>query len=259
MRNPVLPCSASASRTTGTCSAKAAVVWEPAPMKPSPRRTARRSAARGVAAEPQRRVGLLERLRLHGRALDLPEAAGELHLGLRPQRFHQLEAFGEAADERLGHDAEGREHPPPAGADADLDAAPAQLVERADALGQVDGAVQRGDQHRAAESQRRRAGGGVGHGLERAERGHRAQHLLLRPGALEAQFLGPGQEALHGVGIEGAVLDELGDADGEAHGGRPYRLGAGGPPSAAGRRTHVWNASARRTARSARSSASHRS
>ena len=57
--------------------------------------TARRSAAGWLPPNQTRRVRLLERLGLHGRPVELPEATVEGHLGLGPQRLHQLQTLGE--------------------------------------------------------------------------------------------------------------------------------------------------------------------
>ena len=49
------------------------------------------AAQRGgcTAAEPERRVGLLERLGLHGCAIKLPESSLDGDLGFGPQQLHQ--------------------------------------------------------------------------------------------------------------------------------------------------------------------------
>ena len=106
---------------------------------------------------------------------------------------------------------------PPARADADLDPAAAQLVQCAQALGQVDRAVQRGDEHDAAQAYPLGAGGRVGHRLDRAQGGHRAERLLQRPGAVEAKLLGPRQVGAEAGRIERAVSNELRDGDRKSH------------------------------------------
>ncbi len=121
------------------------------PVAPADRAPQRRLAGR---AEPQRRVGLLERLGLHRLVLELPELPVEGDAGLRPQRLHQLDALGEPRDVPPRIHAEGGERPArAAGAHADLDPAPAELVQRAQALGQVHRAVQGGHEHHAAQPQ----------------------------------------------------------------------------------------------------------
>jgi hypothetical protein len=122
------------------------------------------------------------------------------------------------ANQAVGVDLEGGEHPAlPSRADADLDAASAQLVQRAQALGQVDRVVQRGDEHHAAQAYPLGAGGRVGHRLDRSQCGHRSQDLLLRPGAAEAERLGSPQVGAESGWVERAVSDELRDRDRISH------------------------------------------
>src|SRR5262249_50887412 len=82
-------------------------------------------------------VGLLHRLGLHRAALQPPEPAVEVDRGLGPGRLHQPYALVETGDEAVRLDAERAHRPSRAGADADLDPAVAELVQRGDALGQV--------------------------------------------------------------------------------------------------------------------------
>src|SRR3569833_1241129 len=164
--------SASASRTTWTCSAYRSVVVGPAPKKPSPWRTARR----------------------------------------RPARLHQPQPLVEPGDQPLGVDAERGELPASSpGAHTDLEASLAELVQRGDALGEVERAVQRGDEHRAAQAQPFGTRGRVRQGLDRSQGRDRAEELLLCPGAGEAELLGAGQVGAEGRGVEGAVGGELRD------------------------------------------------
>ena len=92
------PASASAARTI--CD----LLGEPRggrrPGAEEPVAPADRAAQRGLAgrAEPERRVGLLERLGLHRLVLELPELPVEGDAGLRPQRLHQRDALGEPRD-----------------------------------------------------------------------------------------------------------------------------------------------------------------
>ena len=218
------PASASAARTS--CD----LLGEPRggrrPGAEEPVAPADRAPQRGLAgrAEPQRRVGLLERLGLHRLVLELPELPVEGDPGLRPQRLHQLDALGEPRDVPPRIHAEGGERPArAAGAHADLDPAPAELVQRAQALGQVHRAVQRGHEHHAAQPQPLGAGGRVGHRLDRRELIPRPEQLFLRPRAVEAQLLGPGQVGPERRGIELAVGVELRDGDREPH--EPQRIG----------------------------------
>src|SRR5689334_8938671 len=55
-----------------------------------------------AATDPQRRVGLLERFRVHRCAVELPEAASESDARFGPAELHQLYSFGEASDEAGG-------------------------------------------------------------------------------------------------------------------------------------------------------------
>src|SRR5262249_56030517 len=106
---------------------------------------------------------------------------------------------------------------PSARTDADVDPTTAQLVQRAQVLGQVDGAVQRGDEHDTAQADPLGAGGRIAHDLQRAEEWHRAERLLQRPGALEAKRLGPRHVRLEASRIEFAVRNELRDGDRKSH------------------------------------------
>jgi hypothetical protein len=105
----------------------------------------------------------------------------------------------------------------PARADADLDPTAAQLVQCAQVLRQVDWAVQRGDEHDAAQPYPLGAGSRVTHGLQRAQERHRAERLLQRPGALEAKRLGPRHVPPEASRIELTVRNELRDGDRKSH------------------------------------------
>src|SRR5262249_7346541 len=83
-----------------------------------------------AAAEPDRRPWLLERLRLHSRVFELPEAPPERDPGFAPQRFHDLQTFIEPREQVAGIYSKRREHSGPAsGADARFEAASAELVQ----------------------------------------------------------------------------------------------------------------------------------
>ena len=69
------PASASAARTIWTCSANLTVGDEPAPKKPSPSRTARRSAGSPFAPNQSGGYGFCGWLRLHRRVRQLEELA----------------------------------------------------------------------------------------------------------------------------------------------------------------------------------------
>jgi len=171
-----------------------------------------------AGAEPDRRPGFLERLRLHGRAFQLPESPVEGDPWLRPERFHQPQPLGETSHQAAGIDAERGEHPEsPSGADADLKASSTQLVQRTQALGQVNRAVERGDEQHAAQAQPLCAGGRVGHRLDWTEVRHRTENLFSRPGAAEAKRLGTRQVGTETGGVECAVGDELRDGDRESN------------------------------------------
>ena len=178
------------------------------------------AAQRGFAgpAEPQPRIGLLERLGLHRRVLELPELAVEGHPGLGPQRLHQADALGEPRHVPGRVHAEGGERAAPAAsAHTDLDPAQAELVQRAQALGQVHRAVQGGHEHHAPQPYPLGARGRVGHRLDRAELRADAERRFLSPGALEAELLGSSEVLAEGGGVELAVGVELRDRDRELH------------------------------------------
>src|ERR1700730_15138201 len=117
-------------RTTGTKEAVAVA-----------QRTAHR--CRMMATDPERRVRLLEGFGLHHGTLELPEATAEGDARLGPAGLHQLQSFREASDEAGRINLEGGEHSPPSsGSNTDLEAPTTELIERADALGEVDRIVQ---------------------------------------------------------------------------------------------------------------------
>src|SRR5262249_20789025 len=130
--------------------------------------------------------------------------------------------------------AEGGERPPwAAGAHTDLEAPAAELVECAQALGQVHRAVQGGDEHGAAQPQPPRARGRVGHHLDRPQLRRPPEQILLGPGAVEAELLGAGQLGGERRVIELTVGKELRDRDREPHSGHRSRARAGAPQSVA--------------------------
>ena len=165
-----------------------------------------------IAADPDRGMGLLNRLRLHRGAVELPEATVETDPGLGPAGLHQREPLVEPRHQGTGVDPERGERPRAAtGADADLDPAAAEVVKCADALGQVDRVVQRGNEHRTPEPQSLRACRRVAEQLARGQRPRRAEHLLLRPRALEPELLGAAQVGAERGGIEPVLVDVLGN------------------------------------------------
>src|SRR5215469_14677394 len=126
--------------------------------------------SRVAAAKPDRRPWLLEWLGFHCRAFQLPEAPVERDPGFAPQRFHHLQAFIEPRNQAAGVYAERREHPDPSSrANAYLEAASTELVESAQAFGQVDRAVQWRDEYRAPQTQSFGAAGRVSQNLDRVQ------------------------------------------------------------------------------------------
>src|SRR5437660_555395 len=99
-----------------------------------------------VAADPDWRMGPLHRLGLHRCPMELPEAAVEDDLRLRPAGDHQRQPLVETGHERPRVNPEAGEltaassRPEP-----DLHPPVAQTIERADALGQVDRTVEGAD------------------------------------------------------------------------------------------------------------------
>ena len=125
----------------------------------------------GGAADPERRMRPLHRLGLDRQAVDVAESAVERHLRLvGPRRLHQLEALGEIADERRLLHAERRERPEVAAvADADVQPAVAEPVDRGDGRRQLQRVMQRGDEHRDPQAQPGGARRGVGEHLQRRD------------------------------------------------------------------------------------------
>ena len=144
-----------------------------------------------VAAEPDRRVRVLEWLQAHRRPVEAEEAPLEGDRRFAPERLEQRQALVEAADRSLRGDPERRVRPVPSpGHDTDLEPSPAELVDARELPGEVDRAVQRRDEDGAAEPNPLGAGGGEAEGGKRAEDRGGAEKLLLDPGALEAELLG---------------------------------------------------------------------
>src|SRR5262249_56678341 len=100
---------------------------------------------------------------------------------------------------------------------AQLDPTGAQLVQRAQVLGQVDGAVQRGDKDDAAQAYPLGASRRVTQRLKRTHERHRAERLLERPGALEAERLRPRHVRPEASRIELTIGNELRDGDRKPH------------------------------------------
>src|SRR5205823_12520220 len=171
-----------------------------------------------AGAEPDRGMRLLKWFRLHRGVLQLPEPPVEVDPRLRPERLHQPQPFVEPGHQTGRIDLKGGEHPmPPSGADADLDPTAAQLVQSAQVLREVNRAVQRGDEHDAAQAYPLGAGSRVAQSLQRAHERHRAERLLQRPGALEAERLGPRHVRPEASRIEFTVRNELRDGDRKSH------------------------------------------
>src|SRR5690348_7013337 len=100
-----------------------------------------------IATEPQRWVGLLERLGLHCRIFKLPEAASEVDARLGPASLHQPQSFSKTSDEAGRINFKCGEHPAFASSShADLDTSTTELVQRANIVGQVDRIVQWADE-----------------------------------------------------------------------------------------------------------------
>src|SRR5438445_11102831 len=171
-----------------------------------------------AGAEPDRGMRLLEWFGLHGCILQLPETPVDVDSRLRPERLHQPQPFVEPGHQTGGIDLKrGKHSMPPSGADADLDPTAAQLVQSAQVLREVNRAVQRGDEHDAAQAYPLGAGGRAAQSLHRAHERHRAERLLQRPGALEAERLGPRHVRPEASRIEFTVRNELRDGDRKSH------------------------------------------
>src|SRR6266702_2825405 len=174
-------------------------------------------------AEPDRRERLLERLGIHRRILQLPELPVEGDARICPQRLHQREPLGEPRDVPFGVHTEGGERPYlAAGADADLDPAAAELVQRAQALRQVHRAVQGGHENHAPQPQPLSARRRIGHRLDRPELRCRPHHLFLRPRAVETQLFSTGEVGAERRRVKLTVGVKLGDRDREPH--TPHRI-----------------------------------
>src|SRR5262245_43492411 len=136
-----------------------------------------RKGVRVTRTKPDWRMWLLEWLRLHRRVFQLPELAVERHKRLGPERLHQPQALDEPTHKCLTVDtksAEGSE--PAARTDPDFQAAATQLIQRAEILGKVHGAVQARDKYHATQPQAVCTRRGKRHCLQRAEHWHSPEH-----------------------------------------------------------------------------------
>src|SRR5216117_2082367 len=171
---------------------------------------------RVVAAEPERRVRLLQGLRLHRRVLEVEELALEGDARLGPQALHEREPLGEARrPARRGETERGVDARVAAEPDPDREPPAAQVVERGEALGEVDRAAQRGEQDGGAEPHPLGARRRVRQERDRLEAPDPAQDVLDDPDALEAERLGARQELADAARVERALHARLGDRDAE--------------------------------------------
>ena len=178
-----------------------------------------------VAAEPQRRMRFLDGLGLHRRVLELEELAVQADSLLGPQSLHHPEPLGEAGGAARRGQSEGRVDPRIAAeADTEIDPPAAQLIEGRDALGEVDRAPQRGQEHGGPEPDPLGARGGVRQQRDRLEAPDRAQDLLDDPHALEAERLGPGEESADAAHVEAARENRLRNRDAEPYSGGHGRI-----------------------------------
>src|SRR2546425_725639 len=169
-----------------------------------------------VPAEPERRVRLLQGLRLQGRVVELEELALEGDALLGPQTLHEPESFGETLRASRRAQTERRVDPRVAAEpDPDGQAPPAQVVERREALGELDRAPQRGEQDRGAEPQPLRARRRVREQRDRLEALDRAHDLLDDPRALKAQRFGTRQRPAHLADVERPRPPRRGNRDTE--------------------------------------------
>ena len=171
-----------------------------------------------AATEPQRREGFLNRLGLHVSAVHLPEASVERNGRLGPACFHERDTFSETRDVRRRVDVERRERPLlTASTNADLEPSAAELIERAQALREMHGVVERRDIHRAAEPDALSTRGCKSHRLRRPELRESAEHLLLGPRALETERLGTAEERAKRLRVKRAVGKTLRHGDRNPH------------------------------------------
>ena len=97
----------------------------------------------------------LNRLGLHRRVVDVAEPAVERHRWrIRPCGLHQVQPLGERPDERRALHSEGIELSRAAtGGHAEVEPPTAEPIDRGRDLCQLQGVVQRRDQHRHTEAQ----------------------------------------------------------------------------------------------------------
>ena len=132
--------------------------------------------------------------------------------------FIERDTFSEARDVRRRVDVERRERPLlTASTNTDLEPSAAELIERAQALREMHGAVKRRDIHRATEPDALSTRGRKSQRLCRPELRKSAEHLLLGPHALETERLGTAEERAKRLRVKRAVGKTLRHRDRSAH------------------------------------------
>ena len=99
-------------------------------------------------------MGFLPGFRFHRDVLELPEGAGHLGSGLRPQRFHDLYSLDKTDALCAGEPKNGLWH---ISADANTDGKPslAELIQARDEFGELHGIAQDRQHDRCAQAQAR--------------------------------------------------------------------------------------------------------
>jgi hypothetical protein len=121
----------------------------------------------------------------------------------------------------------------PAEADAGDQAPVAELVQRRQALGELDRSAQGSQENRDAQPDAPGECGAVGEEGHRLEAGRRAEDLLLDPHALVPERVDPAQERPEVGEVESRTGEDLGHGDAEAE--RGFHCGKRLPGKPAGR------------------------
>src|SRR5215471_17626112 len=123
--------------------------------------------------KPERWMRLLHWFGFHGDVLELPESAGYLGPGLRPQRFHDLYPLHEAAHALpAGEPKNGLGH---VSSNADADGKPslAELIQTRDEFGKLYGIAQHRQHDRGAQARTRGERRGIGEEAQGLQHRHR--------------------------------------------------------------------------------------
>src|SRR5712691_11697561 len=137
--------------------------------------------------KPERWMRLLHWFGFHGDVLELPERAGHLCSGLRPQRFHNLYALRKTAHTLLAGEPKNSLRHVSANTNADGKPSLAELIQARDEFGELHGMAQDSQHDRGAQAQARGERRGIGEEAQGLQHGYISDDRLLHPQAIIAQ------------------------------------------------------------------------